>query len=532
MKSKDHNAHHARAKKLTVAHQLFSTPELLVQVLSHVGKGDLARMSTVSKLWYWECAKYLWATCTQLQNLEFYVRPEQQADIALLVRHLDTKDVRQLWTPNKCISMPNFPNLRSVSINTSALASPFDTQCPSQLVPAGLEKLSLTTETSSAGHDNATSPTTTAPWLVALHQSCPELRVLTLDMNLTPTAREDLELPFLSAPIEELMLGPLISSAIGDWTVATVLSQQGLRIFELDAPMTKEALQILKSQCDTTSVLHNLERLSATFDVNAEETMASLFPLIPNLTLLDVTLSQTPNETPWSPNTTLFSSISMLKHLHTLNMRIHTISAGNVGEDRIYTSITGADLVALTSLPLRSLSIQPHRSEWYMLELRQFSAADYLHILRSWSQLEHLKLELCCKEIVCASAQADLIFALRSKMEDDCLGIGELIIRDDLLDPSVWLGNNSNFCPDPLQWEPRQLHHSDQAQALEALSEVPEEEEFLVWGVESEDQHDAESVSGNIAEERQTEHDGSEVPDDTNDARDRRSVVPARAGCF
>jgi hypothetical protein len=78
MESEEHNAPHARAGRFRVAHQLFSTPELLVQVLSHVGKGDHARLSIVSKLWYWECTRYHWTNCTQLENLDFHARPEQQ----------------------------------------------------------------------------------------------------------------------------------------------------------------------------------------------------------------------------------------------------------------------------------------------------------------------------------------------------------------------------------------------------------------------------------------------------------------------
>lgn len=77
------------ADTLTADQQVLLAPELLTNILSHVEKASLTRLNTVSKLWYWQVARYLWNSCTQLQSLQYGVRFNIQANVALLFRHLD-----------------------------------------------------------------------------------------------------------------------------------------------------------------------------------------------------------------------------------------------------------------------------------------------------------------------------------------------------------------------------------------------------------------------------------------------------------
>jgi len=49
----------ARADILTAAHRVLHSPELLSHILHHLDKDTLARASSVSKFWYWECARHL-----------------------------------------------------------------------------------------------------------------------------------------------------------------------------------------------------------------------------------------------------------------------------------------------------------------------------------------------------------------------------------------------------------------------------------------------------------------------------------------
>jgi hypothetical protein len=57
-----------------------------------------------------------------------------------------------------------------------------------------------------------------------------------------------------------------------------------------------------------------------------------------------------------------------------------------------------------------------------------------------------------------------------------------------MVGPLVWLGQNSNFCPDPMHWEPRELYHSDQKHKDQYPKETADDLEYLVWGEECDDE--------------------------------------------
>ena len=110
--------------QLSATHQVLLSPELVTQILSHPDKSALARLSTVSKFWYWERARHLWATCDSLEHLDFNVSLEQHENIASFVRHIHIKRARQLWDPSAPPSMPAFLNLRSFNIHADSLYDP------------------------------------------------------------------------------------------------------------------------------------------------------------------------------------------------------------------------------------------------------------------------------------------------------------------------------------------------------------------------------------------------------------------------
>jgi hypothetical protein len=147
---------------------------------------------------------------------------------------------------------------------------------------------------------------------------------------------------------------------------------------------------------------------------------------------------------------------------------------------------------------------------------------------------------MSCKEVVCDQQQAEEIVDLVSRMSMQFFYIGDLIVEeDDEVDPYVWLGSNSNFCPDPLVWEPRSLHHSAEAQNIEYITEEAEEEEYLVWGTQHESQDDNESSPEHPTDEDDVSIDGrlsgSTASDDHLDTH-RTSGAERHAttdrGCF
>jgi hypothetical protein len=477
------------ADTLTADQQVLLAPELLTKILSYVEKASLTHLNTVCKLWYWEVAKHLWHSCKQLQSLQYGVCYNTEANVSPFIRNLNIENVSQIWEPGTITTMPSMPNLRSVSIPGELLNNPWKENCVSLLLPSGLKSLKLDMLYPMLGSFHTQS---SGICLHNLHQRCHHLRALSLNLNLAPAAAVNLQLLLLSAPLEEVHLGPLLEPAIGDWTVAILLSQERLHVLELHAPVTLRSLQILHDQAGAVIPHQKLDRLTITFNFDDAETMSSLFSRLSNITTLNIKLGDTPDDSLRSPACTVFPAISQLQHLRTLNISIKTTWARDATGERTYNSITGGDLIALTTLPLTSLSIEPHHTGMESpLELQEVKAADLLHALRRWEPLESLTLKMWCKEVICARHQAESILELLFRMPIHYFRIGDFVLDKDELDPNVWLGKNTNFCPDPLEWVPRELYHRDQVQAIECMGETQEEADYLVWGEEPEPQADA-----------------------------------------
>lgn len=74
---------------LPVARQIFSSPELVSLILSHIdNERELARLALVAKSWSWEAARHPWEACTQLLHLEHKVRSTRHERVASLICHL------------------------------------------------------------------------------------------------------------------------------------------------------------------------------------------------------------------------------------------------------------------------------------------------------------------------------------------------------------------------------------------------------------------------------------------------------------
>ncbi|KAG9856860.1 hypothetical protein KCU98_g478, partial [Aureobasidium melanogenum] len=405
----------ARLKMLVVASQVFSCPELVGLILSHIAnKRALARLSVVCKLWWsWEAARHLWDTSTQLLNLEHKVRPARQDRVASLIRHLHLDPVIQLWSRTSP-DMPTLTRLRTLEMNAALSSTPFESPYMSRLLSPFLQELRLT-------NDNF----------------------------------------FRKSPA----------------------FNQTLCVLELYVPITTESLAILRDQCNGLPTLDNLQQLTATFNVSAEKAMARLLPCTPNLTMLDVTIDHTLDGTPWSPSATAFLAIGQLKHLHTLHIRISTSVARDSLGERRGTGITGADLMAIAHLPLNTLSIQPLRAELsYILWLREVTGHELLYVLHGWQSLDFLELSIVCEEVVCDAQQEEEIKHLLRNMDVGFFGIDGFVRGNSSVDPAIWLGSNSNFCPDPRQWAPRRLY--EPGAEFDWVSDDHEkvEDDLLVWG--------------------------------------------------
>jgi hypothetical protein len=396
-------------------------------------------------------------------------------------------------------TMPHFSNLKSVSAYAGIFADVFDSPSVSKLLSGHLQKLSFTSETppnSSVQFELLNTPIINATWLNVLHRDCDALRVLAFDFHLAPTARTALQLLLLSATLKELFIGHLLDEVVDDWTIAIALAQPLLRILDLSSPITPDSLQILRDQCEGHLMLSKLQKITAVSGINAEQALADLLSYTPNLTSLNIIIDHPVNATAWSPSATAFRAIGQLMHLRVLQLRIVTVLTRDIPGRRLFTSITGADLLTLFRLLLSSLSIKPHYGgSRYLLELREITPADLIHILRRWQLLDFLRLDLLCKELIGNSSQEDCIYEVLSVM-DVGLDVGFFWYDDNHIDADVWLGHNSNFCPDPLAWKLRQLHQARLEGNVECLAEEQEEDELLVWLTEPEFEEDEVESSG------------------------------------
>jgi len=297
----------------------------------------------------------------------------------------------------------------------------------------------------------------------------------------------------LSATLEEIRLGPLLRENINDWIIALSLAQPTLRVLKLPTPITLRPLQILSDQCPGDHVLGALKVLNAGLEGDIGHTLASVVPLMSDIKALYVTLLAPTNDQPWCVDPEFFSNLGRMEQVDHLCIHIDTISIIDNDGELVYTSITGADLINLSRLPLTILAIQPcYRRAYHTLELRQITGSDLLYVLRHWQSLELM-------------SRGDLQRTTGTRTSRHSLDYGQRGIPY-LSDPSIWLGRNSNFCPEPLKWEPRQLYHAGDRREACDLVELPEEAEDPVWGEEMEPHVDDDAPTDyNLQPARDTE---------------------------
>lgn len=308
--------------------------------------------------------------------------------------------------------------------------------------------------------------------LGALYQSHHNLRSVDLNIDLPASAHAILILLIESTNLSEIHLGPLLNRAIDDWTIADVLEQTRLRILEIHSAITTESLAILRNNFGESFQLDNLERLTITINLDDENVTASLFVMTPNLKSLDVVLGHDSNYSPWVPDSAVFQTFRLLNYLHTLSIGMKTIASWDDNGELVRTAITGADSVALISLPLQSLSIKPCRRDSTSLELIQVSGAELSHALRSWEHIPFSSLGLRYYEVFCDQQQAEEIHDIVFRTPIHYFWYGKLIIVEhNVIDPFIWLGNNASFSPDPQHWESRHLHHSSSGHKVESAND-------------------------------------------------------------
>jgi hypothetical protein len=329
-------------------------------------------------------------------------------------------------------------------------------------------------------------------WFRTPRLSCTHLVTLSLNINLPSSARDQLQLLLLDTLIEHLTLGPLLKDTLDDWSVAMILAQQSLVTLAIHKPVTKHALEILQQQCHELRPLEKLQGMKVTVHVSDEGVVSSLLSITPKLATLDIIFRHVAETGPWYPCRQMFDAISQLQHLSHIKM---------VFDPRLFngtythTVATTGNLLTLSTLPLESLcviSLGPDVN--HILNLGSVTDTELLEFLSKWTTLTTLQLDVACAEIFCDTRQKVTICSLLSAPQLSRFRIVAPIEEDytELVtypktkldtDPDTWLGINKNYCPDPMNWEPRQLQHGAQTQsAVYKAQEVEERDELLVWG--------------------------------------------------
>jgi hypothetical protein len=241
----------ARAKMLIVAREVLYSPELMGQIFSHLRESRaLQRASLVCQRWYLEASRFLWAVRRQLSGLEHHIPAAHQKLIASFIRHLDLSLINQLWEGSP-LSMPTLVGLQIAILNTKVIQHQSGAQCLQKMLVGCLRELCIETSTD----DNLGSLELDTCWFRTLRLSCSNLVVLSLNIELPSSARDQLELFLLDARIQHLALGPLLNESLDDWSVALILAQQSLVTLEIHKPVTKQGLDILQQQCHENTML-------------------------------------------------------------------------------------------------------------------------------------------------------------------------------------------------------------------------------------------------------------------------------------
>jgi len=345
----------------TVIQKVLLSPELLDQIIAHLDKTDLARLSKVSKFWNWQCARHIWSTCHQLGHL-LNVPLGRRAVITPLIRHLRLTNVGCPWEESTSVNMPWLSKLRSVSMVFSDSSASFDTRPLMNMLPETLHEFKLDNRAqpdSSSTSLNQDRSIPHVPWVRTLDTGCSNLRSLTLNVELTPTQSTELDLLLLSANLEELYLGPLLCKGIDDFTVAIILAQSALRILEFRKILSLESLQILQHQTEGQTILAAMDTLIVMIKGHVSQTLTTLVPYLSNLKTLHLAFNDQIEDSPWSPDPAIFFAIGRLKQLRQLHIRIKPVLTEGPDGEYTHTGLTVSDLISLSRLSLTGLSVQP-----------------------------------------------------------------------------------------------------------------------------------------------------------------------------
>jgi hypothetical protein len=466
-----------------VANRVFQSPELMGQIFAHFHDlEELASAAQVCKRWCNEASRYRWAVCHQLSHLEHNILPLHHNHIASLICYLNLSLEDQLWEGDSS-SMPTFVNLQTAGINTGVLDHKKGSKCLSKLLVPSLRTVYLDIGT----NDDPISPESSTYLFRALRQNCSNLVTLSVNVSLSALAQGEVELFLLSTNVQHLTLGPSVDDALSDWAVALILAQRSLVTLDLSRAVTKQALAILEQQCGPLYTITKLTRLRVVVDLSEEEVLARLTSLTPNLVVLRAVLQKITGGGIWYPSESVFSAVAQLNQLSHAHLLFDPcLPTGH----QTYAAVTAEDLLTLSIPSLESLRVASLRSDLnYITELRQVTGTQLIQILNYWTKPSSLQLVMSCMEVHCDTAQKEAIQELLDHMR-----LHDFLIHTwsepDVTDPDVWLGSNKTFCPDPLEWEPRQLHHG--ARATYRVEEVKEQDDFLVWGNETDNNLDEE----------------------------------------
>jgi hypothetical protein len=348
---------------LVVAQQVLQSPELTGQIFSHLRDSRaLQRAGLACQRWYLEASRFLWAVRRQLFGLEHQIPAVYQKAIASSIRHLDLSLIDQLWEGSPSF-MPVLVGLQTAILDTKALHHQCGAQCLQKMLVGSLRGLCIDTSTD----DDLGSLESDTCWFRTLSLNCTNLVALSLDAQLSASARDQLELVLLGTRLGRLTLGRLLDDTLDDWGLALILAQESMITLELDRPTTETTFEVLEQQCNGLHALKKLQAMKVSIDVSHEEVFASLLSVTPSLAVLHATLHHTGEISPWCPTPAMFNAVDKLRRLSHLDMILHCHHPFGLQN---YAAITSADLLALLECPLKTFNISAYKSEQeYMLGL-------------------------------------------------------------------------------------------------------------------------------------------------------------------
>ena len=318
-------------------------------------------------------------------------------------------------------------------------------------------------------------------WLRALRLDCTRLTVLSLNVPLHESDFSELNKLLLQTRVEDLTLGPLTSDALSDQSLSVLLSLQSLRSLSVDRPISKDALSLLRQQCGDSHSLRKMRALKFTVESSHEDVIEQLPRIMPRLGVLHINIIKYNADTAsWYPKQSLFDAIGGMKRLSHLSL---FMDAYHISGEQIWPTVSARNLLALLSCPLDSLLILSYSETWeYPVGFQQTFGSELFEVLHKMQKLSSVLLIMNCEEVLCDVQQQTAICELLADLNLQNFRIRSFTGTEPF-DSNVWLGRNSNYYPDPLHWEPRELEHGNEIRGLSYVNEeVTDEDELLVWG--------------------------------------------------